>query len=109
MLDQAFASFVFLRRLGHTLGHLFHQMFVLLARDCAVTLVARAAGLERALFAAAGPVIPQAATQFASAEAIGQFLVTGTDVDISGGIESEAALAKQTLGGVGAGIGLGNV
>src|SRR5687767_4889971 len=104
MFDQALALLVFLRRLAHALGHLFHQMFVLLARDGAVGLVACALGFERALFAAAGPVIAQAAAQFIGAEAIGQFLIAGTNINIFAGIETEPALAKQTLGGVGAGI-----
>src|SRR5437773_3731229 len=109
VFHQSFALFDFLRRLLHALGHLFHQMLILFARDRAIGFVARALGFERALRTAAGAVIAQAPSQFIGAEAIGQFLVARTGVNIFGRIETEAALAKQTLGGVGTGVGLGHI
>jgi len=89
--------------------HRLQDRFILFTRNGPVALVPGALGFERAARAAAGPVVAHLPVFFIGAEAISQLLARRTDIDILLRIVSETALAKQTLGGVGAGVGLGHV
>ena len=71
VFSQGLAQLEPFRGLFHPGRHRFHQMFVGLAGEGAIGLVPRAAALQGAAFAAAGPVVFQFPAEFAGAEPTG--------------------------------------